>query len=235
MNLKMIECSSGPKNSYLAAQHLTGVNYVAPADGAFIRRIFSSVRVANREVFVYFADSATGSNASVIFHLADSAANRQSCIEDLWLYVPGGKYVLVYTVGEAADPYYLSDTTFSVLELESTEEFAAQTQRTYFVHNVPDNAYSSPILGNLALVAPTGGACIKRVRGMVTATNTVGYLYYADDPDGGNANVMRGYAGGPLYAVVDFTEDCMLIPAGKRLLARSEIGRWSVAVTVEFE
>lgn len=217
MNLVMAQASSGPSGSYLAAQTLTGVNYVSPASGCYIRRIMSSVRTASGQVFIYYADDPSGSNAHVVYHHADNQAYTQRDICDLWIPIPVGKYILTYGVGT------VHDTSFSLVE------------HVYEPKEITATAYN--ITGYAALkscnMAFQGLGKIKRVLFMNTIANSQGYLYWADDVTGSNANVLRGYAACPIYTLLDSSEDCITIPKNKYLLAHSEVGSFSCAVTVE--
>lgn len=215
MNNVMAQSSSGPSGSYLAAQAITGINYASPSGGTYIRRIMNSVRTGNGQVFVYYADDAMGSNAKIIYHLGDNSAYKQSDIRDLWIPIPTGKYLLTYGVGT------IYDTTFTIAE------HATPTELTVSAASI--TGYATLKSSNTAFMGP---AKINRVIFMSTSANSLGYLYWADDASGTNANVLRGYAAGPIYGVVDCGEDCVEIPSGKYLLAHAEIGSFSCAVTV---
>lgn len=215
MNLLMAQCSSGPSNVYLAAQAITGTNYVSPVTGCFIRRIMSSVRTAGGQVFVYYADDANGSNAHVIYNISNANAYNQIDVCNLWIPVPAGKYILTYSVSS------IHDTTFTIAEN------ATSTDITLVAASVTGYA---PLKANG--IPYQGPGTVKRVISMNTALNSVGYLYIADDLSGSNASVLRGYSGNALYTIFDSNEDCMAIPASKYLLARAEVGSFSCAVTV---
>lgn len=209
------QASSGLSGAYLAVQVVTSQNFVALTDNCLIKRILSSARTANGQVYVYYADDAAGTNARIIYHLGFPSAYVQQDIRDLSLFVPFGKYILTYGVGS------VHDTTFTV-ELNST-----QLNRTATASNV--TTYAPVKSGGVSIQGPIK---LKRVISMNTTANSVGYLYLADDISGSNATVLRGYSGSSLYSVTDQAEDCMSIPSGKYLLTRAEVGSMSFAVTV---
>lgn len=220
MMLLPAQASSGPSGAYLAAQALTSVNYVSPAGGCIIRRIMNSVRTANGQTFIYYANDASGSYANVVYHLGNSQAYNQIDVFDLWIAVPPAKYILTYGVGA------IHDTSFTL-----TEGVSSSTEVTACVYGVTLAAGYLPLKVNG--IPFQGPAKIKRVIFMNTTANSVGYLYWADDLAGTYANVLRGYCGNTNYTITDNEEDCMEIPSGKYLLAHSEVGSFSCAVTVE--
>lgn len=214
-----MQASSGASGSYLAVQALTSVNYVSPAGGCYIRRIMHSVRTGGGQTFVYYADDATGSNAKIVFHLGNSVAYQQTNLDDLWIPVPPAKYILTYGVGS------IHDTTFTVAENVEGSGKVTVSVSSVAVASGYQTFKSS---GNNFI----GPGKIERVIAMNTATNSLGYLYWADDTAGSYANVMRGYVGNLNLTITDSKEDCMMIPKGKYLLAHAEVGSFSCAVTV---
>lgn len=215
MHLLMAQASSGPNGAYLPAQAITGTNYQSTG-ACYIRRIMSSSRAATGQVYIYYADDASGTNANIIYHIGHQQAYTQKDKGNLWIPIPAGKYLLTYGVGG------VHDTSFSI----ATD--ADPDCVTAFANDV--TVYKPLKSGGACIQGPVS---IERVIFMNTSPNSIGYLYWADDLSGSYANVLRGYAGASLYTELDLSEDCMEVPEGKYLLAHSETGSFSCAVTVK--
>lgn len=230
------ETSSGPSGAYLAAQVLTGVNYVSPVGGAWIVQIYSSVRTADGQVFIYFADDAVGTNAKIVWHTANHVAYDQKKYEGLVIHIPAGKYILAFGVGT------IHDTSYSVIESQTNLErykaagvcTALADNNTIYASAAGTGAYVPFQMNGASYVAPVGGATILRLHGMVNSTGTVGYVYWADDASGSNANVCRNFTGqgNVIYTETIYPNEYINVPAGKYVLLRAELGNCSAGVTL---
>lgn len=220
---KLAQASSGPDGAYLAAQVITGEDYVAPAGGAIVYRILSSVRTANGQVFFYYADDASGTNAVVISHHADFTAFRRKNYENLAIRIPSGKYLLTYGVGA------IHDSFFSVAEFADS---LFPRQLTAYANQIPNNDYRPMRHLGAPYFTPPQGAELTGVYGVGLQDGSQGYLYYADDIAGSRACVLNGLPLSPRYTSDGYLEDAVTIPGGKYVIARAETGEWSGVVNI---